>query len=171
MTIRGRLQDRVTPVLLAAFAVLGVSARPGDCASERPLAITEVRLRRIDITDVPPWDDEEELILRADGTASYTRGVKHQRGRGNWVGRLHREHFRRLTELIQAIGFGTLKSEYRGEGTHGRLVTTSVVTAAGTKRVQHWNDGGPVSLWGVERAILSLLSNEMRWDRPQGPPP
>jgi hypothetical protein len=136
-----------TPVLAAAPAGGGPPAA----------AITEITIER----DCFGCATGSILVLRRDGTASFTVTGKARHGTENRTssGAVRVEDFEKLSRFIVAQGFFDLKEQYEeSQIRDGAWTTTSVVRGGQDKRVFRREGAGPAALKAVEAAIDALKS-------------
>ncbi|MBW3623914.1 MAG: hypothetical protein KY468_10955 [Armatimonadetes bacterium] len=116
-----------------------------------------------------------KIVLRRDGTALYT-GHSNADRIGQFRGTISRSEFDRLSSLIQAFKFFSLRDRYAAdaEPTDPRPESPGIiweeppavvlsVTRGGTRKTvtSHW-DAGPMELWTLGKAIQGIAS-EIRW--------
>lgn len=149
---------RPLPLALAVAAIWPPSpqVRP---AEDEPV-ITEISLERSPCFGSCPVD---LTILHGDGQADYY-GYENVARKGHYRGRISKDDFRRLAELLRSRGFFDLDGRYNGSVTCAQTVITRAVRGGSTKAVENYAEAGPVELWGIERTIRGLAS-EVEWKK------
>jgi hypothetical protein len=123
--------------------------------------ITEVTLERTPCFGGCPVD---KVTLRSDGTAVYT-GTRFVERTGQYKGTFSKAEFDNLTSFIDALNFNRFQTRYARPVTDLPSVVTTVARGAQRKAVTDYGNAGPISLWGIEKAVLGVASN-IRWADP-----
>lgn len=145
-------------ILVSLGAVVTLAA-PG--APAPPVQrITEISLERTPCFGSCPVD---KVVLRADGTATYT-GTRFVERLGEFQGTFSPRDFQRLAGLLTSQRFFNLRNRYAAPATDLPSRITTAVRNGARKTVTNYGDAGPVSLWTVEVAILGVAS-EIRWEK------
>ena len=169
--------------------VLRITVKPAEekfDASE----VTEISLQRTPCMGECPVD---QLVLRADGTATYT-GVANVERMGNYTGTFYKrpatkpepktgafelpegvdelvptppDYFTGLVELMQLNKFFERKASY-GEGEDGfddfSAVIISAVRKGERKTVTNRTIRGSIALWGIEMAMRGVAA-DIKWQK------
>jgi hypothetical protein len=144
--------------LRVVFAVVALVACAASAAQKA--SITEISLQRTECFGTCPV---YELVLRADGTATF-HGGKNAQLPGDWTGKLKTQDFTELTGLVETIGFFGLKDHYEAPVTDSPMAITSVARGAVRKRISNYAASGPLALSGLEAAI-DIVASRTEWEK------
>jgi hypothetical protein len=166
--MRPRLMTLLYPCLLVLFlsatATTDGAGRTSRHPSQSPskgLVVKQIQIRLYTSSDIN-WNNNEVFTLYADGRATLLHGNAGAHDSKTWEGSFPTLYVLRLAELIDSAGFFSFDNKYITGPSHGRVVTTTVAVEGDSKSVLHFGQGGPVALWGIERAILGVW-REVHW--------
>jgi hypothetical protein len=133
----------------------GAHASAGKTADAGPTAITEIALEN----DCFGCATGSLLVLRSDGSATFTRTGKARHGTVDQVsqGRVARADFEQLARLIETRGVWTMKESHENPAvTDGAWTTLRVNRGAQRKEIFSREDAAPADLKAVHDAIEAL---------------
>jgi Domain of unknown function (DUF6438) len=121
-------------------------------------AVSEISLEQTPCFGSCPVD---KVVLRPDGTATYI-GRRFVERIGTYEGKFAEGDFERLAGLMQSMKFFGMDDRYDRPITDHPSVITSAVLEGEVKRVVNYADAGPITLWGIEKAIRGVVA-EIEW--------
>jgi hypothetical protein len=127
--------------------------------------VTEVRLKRTPCFGRCPVD---EVVLRADGTATY-EGRKYVDRIGRFEGKVAKADFEKLAKLMEEKKFFDLKDDYDRPITDQSSIVTTAKRGDISKEVRDYAKSGPEELRAIEKQILKVMEG-IAWDKAAEPP-
>jgi hypothetical protein len=133
-------------------------------AQDKPAEITEIRLERTECLGKCPID---EVVLRADGTATYV-GTRFVDRLGRHEGKVARADFEKLASMMESKGFFALKDQYDNTKCDQASLITTATRDGEAKRVRDYAKAGPEELKAIEKEILKVMDG-ITWEKaPEG---
>lgn len=137
-------------------------ATPNVTQSVNPSAITEITLRD---SGGFCFDCTREIVLRSDGTATYSGGNNVRSGRkGDYQGSFDKRSFTKLARFLINRRFFSLKDRYAKDVTDSGTITTTIAYKGGSKTVANYAGGGGQKLSDIQQAI-EALAGKVKWEK------
>jgi len=121
-------------------------------------SVTEIALERTPCKGTCPVD---RVILRSDGTASYT-ATHHVKLRGVYTGNVGQSEFEAIAKLVGDKGFFSLEGRYAAKVTCMPTVITTVKRGGDTKAVSNYGYAAPKELQDIEKRIIEMIG-KVEW--------
>ena len=104
-----------------------------------------------------------KVTFRSSGEAVY-EGKYHVDKIGVFVGTIDDMDFKKLSGLMEKLGFKELREKYLIDGHDQPNVLTTLVYEDGIKTVSNYGESGPVEIWAIEKDIDDLVE-EIYWEK------
>ncbi len=104
-----------------------------------------------------------KVTFKSSGEAVYV-GKYHVDKIGVFVGTIDDTDFKRLSGLMEKLGFKELREKYLIDGHDQPNVLTTLVYEDGIKTVSNYGESGPVEIWAIEK-VMDALVEDIYWEK------
>lgn len=122
--------------------------------------VKEISMERVMSKDPYPVF---KVTFRSNGEAEY-EGRYYVDKIGTYFGTIDDGDFKRLSELMEKLGFKDLREKYLIDGKDQPNVITTLIDGDVAKTVSNHGESGPVEIWALEKVIDSIIE-DIYWDR------
>lgn len=122
--------------------------------------VKEISMERVMSKDPYPVF---KVTLRSNGEAFY-EGKYYVDKIGVFSGTIDDIDFKRLSGLMEKLGFRDLREKYLIDGCDQPNVLTTMVYENGVKTVSNYGESGPIEIWSIEKVIDSMVE-DIYWEK------